>query len=533
MQTGVIQMGPCQAGLQEAGAVTPGAAVSSTAVVDGASSGTLSFRSSWNDSLLALEAQVQASAHPVIGASIPQSAEAVTSTEFTKSGVSFKTALRGSPAKVATAESAPAFFVRSAEGTQSTAKSALPGIRRAKNDAEEKASGTGNESGAVMPSAILPVPPPTALPVQTVKDHIQKQDEPGHPILSMNEPAAKVKLSHQHPQEDMPGASQSGSATMMGMNDAGTETISVHVPSNRTNQSARMDQNQPYRVAAAFVAPTAPTHGNGLTSVPLTDANAAPFAMPPPTHTAVANQAEVFQRTARSPDLMRPRTVLKTPNASAIASSALNANWSPPHQPFIGAQDANAPAGIRNLNGTGGTGSPTDTARGLPVDNNSFSRTDPLSVLDADRGAPPAAWFHAGTHHAEAGYLDPSLGWVGVKADSVAGGVHASVVPGSPEAAQVLGSHLSGLNSFLAEQHPQTATVSIAAPPGGQDDFGLTQGTGSNTGHADRHNPEQGGSPAHDSKPVIATPSQTKPIHTPTAMSGPEMSGGIHISVLA
>jgi hypothetical protein len=55
---------------------------------------------------------------------------------------------------------------------------------------------------------------------------------------------------------------------------------------------------------------------------------------------------------------------------------------------------------------------------------------------------------------------------VGVRADSGGGSVHASLVPGSAEAAQTLGSHLAGLNDYLAERHPAVGTVTVAGHEG-------------------------------------------------------------------
>ncbi len=40
---------------------------------------------------------------------------------------------------------------------------------------------------------------------------------------------------------------------------------------------------------------------------------------------------------------------------------------------------------------------------------------------------------------------------------------HASLVPGSADAAQALSGHLAGLNSYLAEQHMPVAALTVAA----------------------------------------------------------------------
>jgi len=63
----------------------------------------------------------------------------------------------------------------------------------------------------------------------------------------------------------------------------------------------------------------------------------------------------------------------------------------------------------------------------------------------------------------EAGFQDPSLGWVSVRAEmGSGGGVHASVIPSSSDAAQVLNGHLSGLDAHLANQHLPVHPVTIS-----------------------------------------------------------------------
>jgi hypothetical protein len=101
---------------------------------------------------------------------------------------------------------------------------------------------------------------------------------------------------------------------------------------------------------------------------------------------------------------------------------------------------------------------------------------DPFAALDQDHATPPATWIHAGTHHAEAGYFDPALGWIGVRADATLSGVHAALVPGSAEAAQVLGSHVAGLNAYLSEHHREAAMVTMTAPQDGREGPGSGPG---------------------------------------------------------
>ncbi|HVI05994.1 MAG TPA: hypothetical protein VM711_07880, partial [Sphingomicrobium sp.] len=70
---------------------------------------------------------------------------------------------------------------------------------------------------------------------------------------------------------------------------------------------------------------------------------------------------------------------------------------------------------------------------------------EPFIAWDS-AGAPAAsAWRAAGPHTAEAGFQDPTLGWVGVRAQTVASAVHATVIASSAEAGQSLAAHVSGL----------------------------------------------------------------------------------------
>ncbi len=124
----------------------------------------------------------------------------------------------------------------------------------------------------------------------------------------------------------------------------------------------------------------------------------------------------------------------------------------------------------------------------------SLSVNDTFANLDAARSSLSTTWIHAGAHHAEAGYLDPSLGWVSVRADAVGSGVHAAVLPSSSGAAQVISSQLGGLNAYLAEHHPQPATVTMGSP---QDSAGATGGgQGNSASHGNAG--ESGANRNHD-----------------------------------
>ena len=105
-----------------------------------------------------------------------------------------------------------------------------------------------------------------------------------------------------------------------------------------------------------------------------------------------------------------------------------------------------------------------------------------LAALDADRADSAQTWVRAGRHEAEAGYQDPELGWVTVRARAATSGIHAALVPGSMEAALPLSDHLAGLNAYLADHHAGVHPVSVSSPEVARDD--LSAGQGMNQGPA-------------------------------------------------
>jgi hypothetical protein len=179
-----------------------------------------------------------------------------------------------------------------------------------------------------------------------------------------------------------------------------------------------------------------------------------------------------------------------------------------------------------------------------------------FSALDSDASTSNVTWTHTGAHRAEAGFEDPALGWVGVRADLGGGSVHASLVPGSAEAAQMLGSHLAGLNEYLAERHPGVDAVTLAghensgSPANGQPGSGTQAGNpsftqqdssgNSNTNNSNTTEPPNiqtlaGSGPVSrrsDGANQALAPNLAPPV-TNIASGIPPGSSGNHISVMA
>jgi flagellar hook-length control protein FliK len=142
-------------------------------------------------------------------------------------------------------------------------------------------------------------------------------------------------------------------------------------------------------------------------------------------------------------------------------------------------------------------------------------------------------WFHAGAHQAEAGFEDPALGWVSVRAGVNAGGISAVVVPGSADATQALGAHMAGLHDFLAEQRSPVESLTLAQNSGG--DAGLSQ----SMQHQGQHQPAQdnpASTQTSDSVPhfaTVATPERATQLTGSEGQPDAPGSGGRYISVMA
>jgi hypothetical protein len=114
-------------------------------------------------------------------------------------------------------------------------------------------------------------------------------------------------------------------------------------------------------------------------------------------------------------------------------------------------------------------------------------------------------------------------------------------VPGSADAAVALGGHLTGLNSYLAEQHSPVSSLTMAAPEGRSPDSGMGQGAEQETNQSGGQNGGQGGYSDPQSNHQTSTSANAVPVATavsgqaglPDAAVQPAKPAGTHISVMA
>jgi hypothetical protein len=223
----------------------------------------------------------------------------------------------------------------------------------------------------------------------------------------------------------------------------------------------------------------------------------------------------------------------KTGDEAAIRTTVQQETRVADGQPAVISAAASAP--VREM--AGGRGAAGEAiAASIPTATGTALR-EPFAAIDTEGAPARSAWIHAGAQRAEAGFQDPALGWVGVRADASGGGVHAQLVPGSADAAAALGSHMAGLNAYLAEHHTQVAPVTLSAPENGWAEMGNNQGSESGAGNQPGQEASQGAESGSQNSP-------DRSLHAPSLAAAGAIAptvdlargglpGGVHISVMA
>ena len=187
-------------------------------------------------------------------------------------------------------------------------------------------------------------------------------------------------------------------------------------------------------------------------------------APPATTFAAVPDAVEASADTVQSSSTqMTDRVTLRAANRNAAGETV--SGTTPVTTVQSGVVEAAASSQLRN------PGAPRissalapDRQQAATANSGAASAQDTFSALDSGTSPGTPTLTHAGSQHAEAGFRDPALGWVGVRADLSVDGIHATLVPGSAEAAQALNGHLAGLSSHLVEQQSPVASLTMASP---------------------------------------------------------------------
>ena len=308
---------------------------------------------------------------------------------------------------------------------------------------------------------------------------------------------------------DPPGARSAESWREMSIDHTPAASESFAGQFVPASSKGNLDRPAPVESIASYAAPLATVSGPVQASADTVQDTAKPFT--DRVTTRAANHDATGESIASAPQISAPQPA----GVDAAASSGLRS----PGAPHI--STASAPRDQPIATAVSGAATPRDA----------------FSALDAGTSPSPPAWTHAGSQHAEAGFRDPALGWVSVRADLDAGGIHATLVPGSAEAAQALNGHLAGLSTHLAEQQSPVASLTMASPSesGAENGMGQPRQQGAE-GNPQGNAPEEAQAGARDNAP---------PASNTSVLDAPAQSGvrdslthtgdlrGTHISVMA
>jgi hypothetical protein len=114
-------------------------------------------------------------------------------------------------------------------------------------------------------------------------------------------------------------------------------------------------------------------------------------------------------------------------------------------------------------------------------------------------------------------------------------------VPGSADAAQALGGHLSGLNAYLAEHHTPVETLTLTAPESGWSGLSSGQGTGEGMHQGSGQQTAQGSDAStlsgQSSESAMQSPAASAELPAffgdMDGITQPATLDGFHISVMA
>ena len=342
------------------------------------------------------------------------------------------------------------------------------------NTSEKKhaTASTANAQSASQPSIAVAVPMPAALPPSaqpvnaTAAQHVQSfltdasftaehRTAPG--LTNGIAPANGIAtvLENGTPLDDnAAGIAQSASSA------GETDGVSAHT--QQTDSSVSTAGAPLTGFAPPADAAASNTNADGVNTDPISDSIAdAESATSASTGSSIGLESAAHTIAAQYKRIVE-QTVQRSAHGAADAAFISLQSHAPQVQPAGTAGDSSAFACDA---ATGHTAAGALPSGSIVKPGAAPGSQETFAALDGD-AARGASWLHAGAHSAEAGFEDPALGWVSVRADMAAGSVHAAVVPGTAEAAQALSTHMAGLNTYLNEQRTPVHTLTLAAPGG-------------------------------------------------------------------
>jgi hypothetical protein len=257
-------------------------------------------------------------------------------------------------------------------------------------------------------------------------------------------------------------------------------------------------------------------------------------------HTEISPATAALQNAAGSSQVLTPEDFTKDAatyaaggkSGGTVASVPKSGrpNITPPQEPAAATAHSVGPVAIAapaSLMGHAPMSLTVETGRGGGATATSGSVAPPsvhetFAALDQGAAAAGVSWTHASARQAEAGYQDPVLGWVSVRAQSNMDGIHAALVPGSADAAQSLSGHLAGLNAYLSDRQTQVESLRVAPP----ESHWAGQGTGQSAGQGAGQAMSQGGGESHEQSRGQQSNQNVYAERRSGATAGPSAVGG-------
>lgn len=256
-----------------------------------------------------------------------------------------------------------------------------------------------------------------------------------------------------------------------------------------------------------------------------------------------SKQTPVIQQAASNLESARLSTAGRTPSHNEQATPAHQASNQPldlnlplhtfaPGRhagPSIGKEVSGAQAFIHAVPVTPSDVNPSKT---IPF---KLGAQETFAALDGEQRAATPIWVHTGGMKAEAGFKDPALGWVGVRAQAGESGVHAALVPGSADANRALTVNLPSIHEYLEERHTPVQTLTILSPESSWD--GKNHSGGMEAGQGNGQQDQSGRHTERTDEEVIPAPETRITFGLAPDSTGLspslEVAGGMHISVIA
>jgi hypothetical protein len=224
-------------------------------------------------------------------------------------------------------------------------------------------------------------------------------------------------------------------------------------------------------------------------------------------------------------------------HASGSAPGIASLSHFAPSEAGVVAAGGIVPA-IRQDSGAGSVG----TSRNSSGSSEIFDLMDQSPVQAAGRDGRVAAASPAtdAARELQVGYQDPMLGYVELRAHSVASGVHASLEAQSAAAGDTLTGHLSALTAWMDERRTPLESLTVSTP-GTQPDSGLAQHgrDSAASGHGGTEDGGHGGSfrsdpaPSLRIEPGLAVAQPLAPHQGAGLLIAPALPGGSSFSVMA